>query len=150
MTLGLKLGRRLTAAVAVDGEEVVFQDSRYVARRQEEVEPRLRGYFDRLLEQLRPQAVYFYAPTTAAALTERLAQLLQESADQFAVPAIRLDRSEIRAAVALPGRAARQAVYQELATLWPQVGECRKPQQLPFAEAAVAALIGDVTHALAS
>src|SRR5262245_4122807 len=139
MTLGLKLSRRLATAVAVDGEDVVFHDSRYIARRREQVESRLREYFDRLFEQLKPAAVYVYAPTAPETLTSRAIRLLQEAADRHAILYFEIDRTEMRAAVALQPDAKRQQVYERSASIWPEVTTLRKPQQVAFAEAAVTA-----------
>ena len=148
MTLGFRLSRRLVAAVALQDDQVVHQDSRYVARRREAVEGRVSRYFDRLLDQLSPTTIWYYAPTRPEALSERLTQLLEASASRHGIPTRQLAAGSLRQALALPVRAPRRAILEHVVPLWPAVANLPRAQQATFAEAAVVAMTGDIADVL--
>jgi len=143
MMLGLRLGRRLMAAVAVDDEQVVFYDCRFVSSRRDTLERAMRDYFSKILDQLSPALICYYAPTTAKTATDRVAILLEEQAVARSIPMIRTDRPTLLQACGLPPLATRQALTDRVRDLWPVLSEGRLDRQLVCAEALVSALVGE-------
>ena len=143
MTLGLKLGRRLVAAVAVDGEEFAFQDSRFVPRRAQLVSGFSR-YLQQLLRQVSPSAVYFYAPGANATLTHDLIGLLEAEAAAAGITARPLNKAEVFGAFGLKPVKTRRELRDLLQNLWPVLSEGKVHRQAALAEAAAVALVGDL------
>ncbi|MFA5897646.1 MAG: hypothetical protein WC829_00900 [Hyphomicrobium sp.] len=143
MILGFRLGRRLMAVVAVQDEAVTFHDCRFVSSRRDTLERAMRSYFSKILDQLSPSRICYYAPTTAKTATDRLVSLLEEQAVARSIPVIRTDRSGLLRACGLPPLATRQALKESVRDLWPVLSEGRLDRQLVCAEALVSALVGE-------
>lgn len=144
MILGLRLGRRLIAAVAVQDEQVTFHDCRFVTSRRDVLERAMRAYFAKILDQLSPARVCYYAPTTANTATDQLAVLLTEQATARHIPVVRTDRANLLQACGLPPGAKRPALRDQMRDLWPALAEGRPDRQLVGAEALASALVADV------
>ncbi len=143
MMLGLRLGRRLMAAVAVDDEQVVFYECRYVSSRRDTMERAMRDYFAKILDQLSPTRVCYYAPTTVGAATDLLTSLLVAEAAARNIPAVRIEKATLLASCGLPTGSKRRHVREMVEDLWPVLSEGQVDRQLVCAEALVSALIGD-------
>jgi hypothetical protein len=150
MTLGFRLSRRLIAAVALQDESVTHHDSRYVARRRDQAEARMSRYLERLVEQLRPDRLCVYAPTSPTALTELLVQRVGELAARHGIPVVHIDRRTLRGAIGLEPDATRRALLEGVVALWPTCATLPAATQTAFAEAALAAMTGDVLAALSA
>jgi hypothetical protein len=146
--LGLKLGRRLMAAAGHEDEHFVFHDSRYVASRKSTVDAGLTKYFGQLLDQLKPAAVYYYAPTGQQTITEQLAARLEQSATEAGIPVRRLNRTDVFGSFGLTPVRTRRELREQLADLWPLLSEGKAPRQSVLAEAAASALVGDLRQGL--
>lgn len=144
MILGLRLGRRLIAAVAVQDEHVTFHDCRFVTSRREVLERSMRTYFAKLLDQLSPTLVCYYAPTTANTKTDQVTVLLTEQATARRIPVVRTDRAHLLQACGLPPGATRSALRDQMRDLWPALADGRPDRQLVGAEALVSALVADL------
>lgn len=143
MTLGLRFSRRMVAAVALDEERIVFHHFRYVSKGQ----TRMARYLATLLEQLRPGAVCYYAPTSTQTVTESLATRLQEETAKRGVPVIRVGRVELLASLGLDRIRTRRDLLLKLQDLWPILTH-KSEAQLAMSEAVVSALIGDFRQTL--
>ena len=107
--LGLKLGRRLTAAAALSDEIFTFHDVRSVPSHTDSLEAGITRYLHTLLEQLNPAQVYYYAPTSTQTTTGRLVLLVEQAAESHGVPARRLTKSDVFGGVsARPARTRRE------------------------------------------
>lgn len=143
MMLGFRLGRRLIAAVAVQGEEVAFHDCRFVSSRRDTLERAMREYFAKLLDQLSPVHIYYYAPTTIKGATDRLVNLLAEEAFARNIPIKPVGKAALFDGCALPVGAKRRHLREMVDGLWPILSEGPVDRQLAYAEALVAALVGE-------
>jgi hypothetical protein len=142
--LGLKLGRRLTAAAALRDEMFVFHDVRSVPSRADTLEAGITRYLHTLFEQLKPAHVYYYAPTSTQTTTGRLVLLVEQAAANYGIPARRLAKSDVFGGVsALPARTRRE-LRDQLQHLWPTLSEGKFIRQAVLAEAAAAALVGEL------
>lgn len=143
MILAFRLGGRLIAACGLAAESFAFHDSRYLGRRKDHA-ALLPAYFHRLLEQTTPKAIYAYAPSAADSSTEELLTLLETAAATFGLPVKRLARSDLFTAFGLQPFRTRSELLASLLHLWPELATNHVPRQLPLAEAAAAALVGDL------
>lgn len=142
--LGIKLGRRLTAAAALRDEMFVFHDVRSVPSRADTLEGGITRYLHTLFEQLKPAHVYYYAPTSTQTTTGRLVLLVEQAAENHGIPARRLAKSDVFGGVsALPARTRRE-LRDQLQHLWPTLSEGKFIRQAVLAEAAAAALVGEM------
>jgi hypothetical protein len=146
--LGLKLGRRLTAAVAFGDERIVFHDSRYVPGRRDLRERSLVRYLVQLLAQLEPAHLFYYAPTSNASTTDYLVGLVESVASQRGVPITRLSRADVFDHVGLTPLRTRRELYEHLQLLWNGLDEIVAARRLAFAEAATCAFVGDLNMGL--
>lgn len=146
--LGLKLGRRLMAAAAMEDEQFVFHDSRYVASRHSTLAPGTSRYFAQLLDQLRPVAIYYYAPTGHQTLTEQLVVMLEQSAAHAGISSRRLAKADLFTSVSLLPVRTRRELREHLAELWPVLSAGKVHRDAALAEAAASALVGDLRQAL--
>lgn len=146
MILGLKLGRRLIAAVGLSDEAFSFRDSRYIGSRRE-LAATVPAYFRRLLEQSRPRTIYAYAPSAPDSSTEDVVALLEAEAAKMGVTVKRLTKSDMLGSFGLVPLRTRSELRTVLLHLWPQLSENPELRQVPLAEAAAAALIGDLREA---
>ena len=144
MTLGFKLGRRLLAAVAVDGEDITFCDSRFVAPRRDRLERGIPKYLDRVLSQIKPSAVFYYAPTSPHSVTENLIGLLNQAAGRNGLIPLPLTKHDIFGSFGLVPLRTRQQLRECLMSFVPQLAEGKPPRQVAVAEAAATALVGEV------
>jgi len=147
MILGIKLGRRLVAAAGLDDERFIFRDSRFVPSRQAMLGPAMGRYLTQVLTAAAPAAVYCYAPTEAHSLTEQLFALLEVQAARLAIPVKRLTKFDIFTSFGVLPLRARDDLLAQAQLLWPDLTEMKKHRQLALAEAAVAALVGDLRQA---
>lgn len=146
--LGLKLGRRLTAAVAFSDERVVFHDSRYVPGRRDLRERSVVRYLVQLLAQLEPAHIFYYAPTTSSSTTDYLVGLVESIASQRGVPITRLARTDLFDSVGFAPLRTRRELCEHLQLLWSELGEIIPARRLAFAEAATCAFVGDLKMGL--
>jgi len=144
MIVGLKLGRRLLAASAFDAQRFVFQSSRYVATRKGAVEPGLAKYLTQLFDQLRPTAVYYFAPAASTPFMQVLIALLAEQAATAGVPLKPLSRLDIFGSFGITPLRTRGELREALLPLAPMLSEGKDHRQTALAEATAAALIGDL------
>lgn len=144
--LGLKLGRRLTAAVALRDETFVFHDVRSVPSRAETLEAGITRYLQTLFEQLRPAHVYYYAPTSTQTTTGRLVLLVEQTAVYHGIPASRLAKAEVFGTVGLLPARTRRDLRDQMQHLWPTLSEGKFIRQAVLAEAAAAALVGELRN----
>jgi hypothetical protein len=149
MILGLKLGRRLMAAAAIEDDAFVFHDCRYVSSRKTTLETSISKYFARLCEQLTPAAVYYYAPTQPGTITSQLVEKLEETARQAGIPVKRLTKADLFTGVGVTPVRTRRELREQLSDLWPVITQGRVERQANLAEAAAGALIGDARQGLA-
>jgi len=148
VTLGLKLGRRLVAAAGLEDGQFVFHDARYVAARTSTLHAGTTRYFGQLLDQLKPAAVYYYAPTGQRTITAHLAVLLEQSASQAGIPARRLTKADLFGSVSATPLRTRRALREQLSDLWPVLSEGTVHRQTALAEASASALVGDLRQEL--
>jgi hypothetical protein len=144
MTLGLKLGRRLLAACALDGEQFVFRDSRFVTAPHALEVAGLGRYLQQLIAQLRPQTIYYYAPTLPNTRTARLIALLLTTAGEMGVPAKPLSRLDLFGSFGVLPVRTRQELCDLVGQIWPALAEEHRHRQTTLAEAAATALVGDL------
>jgi 5-formyltetrahydrofolate cyclo-ligase len=147
MTLGVKLGRRLLAAVAFDDEQVIFCDSRFVPSKREDLH-RLAKYIDQLIAQVQPTEVVYYAPSASESVTEQLAGLLEATMNKAGIPTSRLTRQELFASFGTPPVRTRRELRECLSSFVPQVNENKTARHVVMAEAAAAALVGEFSRGL--
>lgn len=146
--VGLKLGRRLTAAVAFRNEHVVFHDSRYVPGRRDLRERSVVRYLVQLLAQLEPVHLFYFAPTTPASATDTLVSLIESVASQRGVPITRLSRADLFDHVGLVPLRTRRELCEHLQVMWSGLGEIESARRLPFAEATACAFVGELKMGL--
>ena len=148
MIVGLKLGRRLMAVAALEDERFVFQDTRFVASRKSALQSGITRYFSQVFEQLKPTAIYYYAPTGPNTITEALVTLLDTQAGQMGIPAKRLSKPDLFDHFGLLPFRTRRELRDHLQHLWPVLSEGKAHRQLVLAEAAAAACVGDFRQEL--
>ena len=148
MILGLRLGRRLMAAAALDNDAFVFHDCRYVPPRKPTFDASMSKYFARLCDQLTPTAVYYYAPTGPGTVTEQLVARLEQTAGQAGIPVKRLTKSDLFTSVSVEPVRTRRELREQLSDLWPVLAEGKLNRQATLAEAAAGALVGDARQGL--
>lgn len=148
MILGLKVGRRVLAAVALDDESFVFQHSRYAPSRTSTIQSGLTRYFSHLLEQVKPSAVYYYGSTAPQTLTEDIIKLLVTTAGSRGIPAKPLTKLDVFGSFGIQPFRTRQELRDHLAHLWPAIGESKPVRQAALAEAAATALVGEFRQEL--
>jgi len=147
MILGLKLGRRLMAACALDDERFTFHDSRFVTLRKVTPVPGLTRYFQQLITQVKPVAIYYYAPTGQQTLTEDLVKLLITTAGEMGIPAKPLSKSDVFGSFGVLPLLTRRELREHLQHLWPVLSQGKMHRQVALAEAAAAAMVGDLRQA---
>ena len=148
MILGLKLGRRLLAAVAFNDEEPILCDSHFVPSQKDELERRVARYFNQLISQVKPVEIFYYAPTGSQTVTERLVDVLNSSARTAGLAATRLRKRDLFSSLGVPPPRTRRELRECLSVFVHQVGENKAERQVVIAEAAAAALVGEVTRGL--
>ncbi len=144
MILGFRLGRRLIGVVALDGEQIVFHDSRYVSARKATFDANMTRYLRQLLEQLRPTTVCYYAPTNVQTATERLTTLLEQAASLLSIDTKRLTKPELFSSVGVSEPRTRREFKERMQVLCPSLDEGHDARQLTLAEAAGTAFVGDL------
>lgn len=146
VVLGLKLGRRLTAAAALRDGMFVFHDVRSVPSRTDTLESTITRYLQTLLEQLKPAHLYYYAPTNTQTTTGRLMLLVEQAAANNGIPALRLLKSDVFGSIAaLPARTRRE-LRDQVQHLWSTLSDGKLIRQAVLAEAAAAALVGELRN----
>jgi hypothetical protein len=148
MILGLKLGRRLLAAVAFNDEETILCDSRFVPSRKEDLDRVFAKYFDQLIAQVKPVEVFYYAPTGPQTLTERLVHVLSAAVNRVGLPASRVTKQDLMFSFGLPPLRMRRELRECVSPFVPQVSENKTARQVVIAEAAATALVGELTRGL--
>ena len=143
MILGLKLSRRLIAAVGLDEEAFTFSDSRFVPSRSAELAA-IGRYFHTLLTQTHPASVYVYSPEGAGRTTDILRDALEQAAGALGIPVKPLGRLAIFGSFGIAPVRTRRELREVLLPLWPALTEGKTQRQTALAEAAAAALIGQV------
>src|SRR5689334_883627 len=143
MILGLKLGRRLMAACGLEDEQFAFHDSRFVPR-SVAPNPALARYFRQVIAQVRPTAIYYYAPTGQQTLTEALVNVLVTTAGEMGIPAKPLSKSDVFGSFGVLPLRTRRELREHLQHLWPVLAQGKVHRQVALAEAATAALVGDL------
>lgn len=143
MILGLKIGRRLIAACAIHNETFTFHDSRYVGAKAT-LATAIPAYLQQLIAQVHPRVIYVYAPSTPDSSTEQLVRLLEAEAANSAVSVKTLQKSDVIGSFGLVPLRTRTELRDQVLHLWPELAHEREPRQVPLAEAAAAALIGDL------
>lgn len=146
MILGVKLDRRLIAIVGLQDEQFVFSDSRFVPARAV-LSVAVARYFQRLLEQFRPAAVHYYAPDDPGTVTAAAVKALDTEAGRAGVPMKPLSRFDLFSSVGILPLRTRQDLRACVANLWPGLAEGKPHRQTALAEAATAALVGDLRQA---
>lgn len=144
MILGLKLGRRLVAAVALNDDRFVFQDSRYVRSPRTALEPVFERYLRHVFEQVKPAAVYYYAPIAAKTVTELLIKQLTAVSGAFGIPVKPLTRLEVFGSFGVLPIRTRHELCEQITAFWPALREAKVQRQEVLAEAAATALVGDL------
>ena len=148
MILGLKLGRRLVAAVAFDDEEAILCDSRFVPSGTEDLERVVARYFDQVISQVKPIEVFYYAPTSAQTVTERLVDVLTAAVARVGLTATRVTKEDLIASFGIPPLRTRRELRECISTFFSQVGENKAARQVVIAEAAATALVGELRRGL--
>ena len=143
MTLGIKLGRRLVAAAAVDGEAIVFHDSRY-APRPPQVASGFSRYVSQLLEQVKPTLILCYAPGADEGLTRQLLSIVESEAAARGIPCRRSSRADVFGAFGVVPLRTRHQLKELLLSVWPALASGKSGRQAALAEAAATALVGDI------
>jgi hypothetical protein len=146
MILGVKLDRRLVAAIGLNGEEFVFQDSRFVPSRKDALAGSMARYLGRLCEQTKPDAVFFYLPNDAGRVAKQLVALLESAAVAAGTWAQPLSRSDVFGSFGLVPVPSRQHLFHLIAKIWPPLLEGKTHRQLALAEAVAVTLVGDFRH----
>lgn len=144
MTLGIKIGRRLTAIAGLDGERFAFRDSRYAIKRREVQIEAFTQYIARVIEQVRPTAVYFYAPTAPETLASELARTLEAQAAKAGIPVRSLSRADVFGSFGVLPLRTRRELREVITAIWPELATALISRQEALAEAAAAALIGEL------
>lgn len=142
MILAFKISRRLVASVGLKAETFSMADSRYLGPR--DSLPRLVPYFRRLIEQASPRAIYVYAPGEKGASIEDLLRLLEVEAGRCGLSIHRLVRSDIFTAFGLLALPNRRELFATMQHIWPEIPRPPDERGIPLAEAAAAALVGDL------
>jgi hypothetical protein len=146
--LGIRISRRVLAVVVVVDEGIAFHDARYVTARRASVDAAMRRYFQRLLEQLTPTAIYYYAPTTTQTLTKCLIDLLAQTASHLMIPVHSLPKVDVFGALGITKPRTRRELQDRLQELWPALTEASPAHRVSLSEAAVSALLGDIRQVL--
>lgn len=146
MTLGLRLGRRFVAAAGFEDEAFRFQDCRYVGSRRQ-ISVTMAAYFSRLLEQSRPDTIYAFAPSPANSTTGEILGLLEAAASKAGVVVKRLTKSDLFRSFGPMPLGTRAELRTVMLQLWPQLTQSPELRQRSLAEAAAAALVGDLREA---
>jgi hypothetical protein len=143
MILGLRLDRRLVASVALEDEEFVFSDSRFVPSRLI-LATALGRYFKTILEQLKPVAIYYYVPDGPGAVTALVLKTLDLEAGHAGVPLKPVSRMDLFGSFGVLPLRTRRELRAVLEELWPGLSQGMPHRQLALAEAAATALVGDM------
>lgn len=146
VVLGLKLGRRLTAVAALRDEMFVFHDVRSVPSRFDTQEASITRYLRTLFEQVKPAHLYYYAPTNTQTTTERLILLVEQAAADHGIPALRLAKSDVFGSIAAFPARTRRELRDQVMHLWSTLSDGRLIRQAVLAEAAAAALVGELRN----
>jgi hypothetical protein len=146
--LGFKLGRRLIAAAALADEQFVFSDQHYVTPRPASRDANMARYFERLLDQVKPALVFYYTPATARGTTKQLVTLLEQAAAARGIPVRGLTKSELMDHFGFTPVRTRRELRELLAHLWPVLEDGKDIRHAVLAEAAAAAMNGEVQRQL--
>lgn len=146
MILGLKLGRRLVGVVGLDDERVTFHDARFVRAKRGEAGQPMGRYLARVLDQTHPQAIALYAPPAPGAITTELVGVLERLAASTGTAVTPITKRDLFGSFGLSLMRTRADLVAQVATLWPGLQEVASHRQETVAEAAAAALIGDLRH----
>lgn len=145
MILGLKIGRRLTAVAALGEEQFLFRDSRYAVKRRDVQLAAFSQYIQQVLEQVKPAAIYFYAPSISSeSLADALVKQLVELAGQRGIPVRPLDRLDIFGSFGIAPIRTRHDLVGTMSTIWPDLTTAPVGRQPALAEAGAAALVGNL------
>lgn len=147
MTLGLKLGRRLMGAVVVDDEQCVLRDSRFVTARTADRAVAVTRYLTQLLDQAPPTAIYYYAPTGVETVTTSLVEVVQSTAGARGIPVRPLTRLDVFGSFGVTPFRTRRDLRDHLVHFWPELAEGQPHRREVLAEAAAAALVGQLYEA---
>jgi hypothetical protein len=147
MILGLKFDRRLIAAAGLNGEQFVFGDSRFVPSRQAALSTAISRYLRNVLDQVKPVAIYYYAPPQSGTFTAELVTILEHEAAHVGVPVKSLSHTDVFGSFGVLPLRTRRALRAHLEAFWPALTEGKPSRQLVLAEAAAVALVGDLRQA---
>lgn len=148
MILGFKIGRRLTGVVGFDDERVAFHDSRYAIKRPEAQVSSFEHYVARVLNQLTPRAIYYYAPTSGQnTLAESMVRRLTDQAGKAGVSIRPLTKLEVFGSFGVLPPGTRRQLREIVSAIWPELGAANPHRQEALAEAAATALVGDLAQA---
>jgi hypothetical protein len=145
MILAFKLSRRLLASVGFRGEEFCLADTRYIGPRS--TFTRLSPYFRRLIEQAQPKAIFIYAPGPTGSAVDELLKVLEAEAAGMGILIRRLTKQDIYSAFGLLPLRTRQEMFAVMQQIWPAMPVAEGERGTPLAEAAAAALVGDLRDA---
>jgi len=144
MILGVKIGRRLTAIAGLEGELFTFRDSRYAIKRRDVQVEAFEQYVRRVLDQVRPIAVYYYAPTAPETLAGDLVRRLELQAARTGIAVRPLTRADVFGSFGLLPLRTRRELREVMTAIWPELATAVIGRQEALAEAGAAALIGEL------
>lgn len=146
--LGIKLGRRLIATVGLRDEEFVFGDQRFVTSRPQSFESAMTRYFDTVLDQLRPDLIFYYVPAPSGTVAARLIGILESVAARQQLSARPLAKTDVFDNFGVLPLRTRRELREYLAAFWSTLTDGKVASQWVLAEAASAAMNGEVLHAI--
>jgi hypothetical protein len=146
--LGFKLGRRLIAAAGLRDEEFVFGDQRFVTSRPESLESAMTRYFETLLEQVRPDLVFYYAPAATGTTASRLLSLLESAAAQRQLSVRSVSKTDVFDNFGILPLRTKRELREHLVAFWAALADGKVAKQGVLAEAASAAMNGEMLHAI--
>lgn len=150
MIVGIRLSRRLIAVVGLDDEVVTFHESRFVPSNAEIRERTTRAYFQKILEQLQPTRICYYAPTSEATAADQLTKLLAAVAASLLIATEPLSKDAVFGSCALDGKARRSHLHDVASNIWSGLPSMAVDRQLALSEAFICALVGDTSASRAS
>lgn len=143
-TLAISLTRRQIAAVIVKDGEVAFYECHYLRSNKDTARTSVLRLVERLALQFKPSTVVLYCPATDGTSGEALGRVIKEWVVSQELPLLSLSRGKLYEALGEPAPQTSRALAEALRIIWPGLDAARTASKKAVAEAATAALIGDV------
>jgi hypothetical protein len=148
IVLALRITRRAVAAATVQDDDLTFHDARHVSSKKERALAGAERYITRLMDVTKPTFVMLDSPHTPRSTTSQVLEIVTGVLARLHVPWEMVSVSDILSSFGQPGVRSRRELVRVIEPFWPALAQLSSNVKPYVADAAAAALYGDVRHGL--